>query len=111
MRLRLCAVLSGIGFALVALGEPPRSEPFEGTRRVDRPAEFNPPEIILDGSEHGARLYPHYADFDGDGKIDQLVGVRNRLLVYRNRGTNAWPDYAKPTWFDETEPSARIPGG
>jgi hypothetical protein len=78
---------------------------------VDRPAEFDPPELILDGPEDGSRLYPHYADFDRDGKIDQVVGVGNRLRVYRNRGTNARPEYATPTWFDEAEPSARIPGG
>jgi hypothetical protein len=111
MRLRLCAVLSGIGFALLAVGEPPRPAPAPGTRRADRPAEFDPPEMILDGSEHDGRLCPHYADFDGDGTIDQLVGVGDRLLVYRNRGSNARPEYAAPTWFDEVEPSGRIPGG
>jgi hypothetical protein len=111
MRCRLCVLLSGLGLALVALGGPPRSEPAGGTRGVDRPAEFAPPETILDGSEHGSRLYPHYADFDGDGMVDQLVGVGNRLLVYRNQGTSARPEYGKPTWFDEAESSARIPDG
>jgi hypothetical protein len=72
---------------------------------------------LLDGSEYG-RLYPAFADIDGDGKTDLVVGVtdwdsRNggRLLVYRNRGTNARPVYAKPTWLDQTVPSARIPDG
>jgi hypothetical protein len=111
MRLRFCAALFGIGIALVAVGEPPRPRPSRGTWGVERPAEFGPPEVILDGSEYGARLHPHYADFDGDGRIDQLVGVWDRLLVYHNQGTNAKPEYAKPTWFDEVEPSARIPAG
>lgn len=111
MRLRLCAALSGIGFSLLVVGEPPRPAPAPGTRGVTRPAEFDPPEMILDGSEYNGRLHPHYADFDDDGTTDQLVSVGDRLLVYRNRGTNSRPDYAVPTWFDEAEPSARIPAG
>lgn len=111
MRFHLCAALSGFGMVLLAVGETPRPQSFARNQDVDRPAEFGPPELILDGSEHGSRLHPHYADFDGDGKVDQLVGVGDRLLVYRNCGTNARPAYAMPTWFDEAEPSARIPAG
>jgi hypothetical protein len=97
--------------ALLVLGDPPEPALSAGTRAVGRPAVFDPPEMILDGSEHDGQLCPHYADFDGDGTIDQLVSVGDRLLVYRNRGTNARPEYATPTWFDEAEPSARIPAG
>ena len=111
MRLRLCMLLSGIGLALLAFGEPSLPAHSDGTQGAARPAGFGPPELILDGLEHDGRLYPHYADFDGDGSIDQLVGVGDRLLVYRNRGTNARPAYAAPTWFDAVEPSARIPAG
>jgi hypothetical protein len=76
----------------------------------ERPIEFEPPEVILDGSEYG-RLYPAFADIDGDGKIDMLVGNwLGRLLVLGNKGTNARPVYAKPTWLDETLPSADISG-
>jgi hypothetical protein len=72
--------------------------------------EFDPPELILDGSEYG-RLYPTVTDIDGDGRIDMLVGNwLGRLLVFRNQGTNARPVYAKPTWLDETVPSAKIWG-
>ena len=111
MRFRLCAALCGLAIARVALGEPPPPDFAEGTREVERLAEFGPPEVLLDGSGDGTRLYPHYADFDGDGRIDQVVGVNDRLLVYRNQGTNANPEYARPTWLDEVEPSARIPRG
>ena len=45
------------------------------------------------------------------GKIDLLVGNwLSRLLVFRNKGTNARPVYAKPTWLDETVPSAKTWG-
>jgi hypothetical protein len=83
----------------------------DGVRGTDRPATFDPPETILDGTEYAGRLFPHFADFDGDGTTDLLVGVWDRMLVYRNRGTEGQPEYAKPTWLDESEPSARIPSG
>jgi hypothetical protein len=73
--------------------------------------------VILEGPEYGPP-FPTFADVDGDGKADLLVGVvdwksrdAGRLLVYRNRGTNARPVYAKPAWLDEAVPSARIPNG
>jgi hypothetical protein len=72
---------------------------------------------LLDGLEYGI-LHPTFGDFDGDGKIDMLVGVKGddgdgkgRLLVYLNRGTNKAPEYAKPFWFDEANPTGRIPAG
>jgi len=67
--------------------------------------------LLLDGSDISDRMHPTFADFDGDGVTDLLVGVTERLRVYRNLGTNARPVYAKPTWFDEMVPSARIPWG
>ena len=82
-----------------------------GIARPDPPAGLGPPETILDGSDYSPILFPTFADFDGDGKTDLLVGTINRLLVLPNRGTNAKPEYAKPTWLDDTVPSARIPDG
>ena len=106
------------GDGLFPVGGAPPPAPPVAASGGDRPAEFEPPEVILDGSEYG-RLYPTFADIDGDGKTDLLVGVHSgddsgihgfgRLLVHLNRGTNARPVYAKPTWFDETVASARIP--
>lgn len=84
---------------------------------ADPPTRFGPPVVLLEGSECEVG-YPAFADIDGDGKIDLVMGVADRksydggrLLVYRNRGTNARPVYAKPTWLDATVPSARIPDG
>ena len=105
MRLRL-----SIAVALLAVGGTVRQTPTGTGQQPDMPTEFDAPEVILDGSEYG-RLYPTFADIDGDGKIDMLVGNwLGRLLVFRNNGTNARPVYAKPTWLDETVPSAKIRG-
>jgi hypothetical protein len=93
-----------------------------GERTAPMRLEFE--KRILDGSEIGL-LFPTFADVDGDGKIDLLVGlygdtqpaligkdyVEGRLLVYLNRGTNAAPVYAKPCRFDDLVPSGRIPSG
>jgi hypothetical protein len=94
-------------------------------------APLQSPKRILDGTDIGV-LFPTFGDFDGDGKIDLLVGVEGLgrarardekygkggtgrgeggLLVYKNRGTSAAPDYAKPFWFDDLVPNGRIPGG
>ena len=102
MRLRL-----SIALALMAIGGTVRPTP-PASPQPDKATGFDPPEVILEGSE---RLYPAFADIDGDGKIDMLVGTwLGRLRVYRNQGTNARPVYAKPTWLDETVPSAKIWG-
>jgi hypothetical protein len=86
---------------LLPSGPPPTAKP---------PIGHESPKLILDGSAYG-RLYPAFADIDGDGKIDMVVGNwLGRLLVFRNTGTNAKPAYAKPTWLDETVPSANISG-
>ena len=104
--MRICPRIA-LGFMVMAgivHPIPPASAP------PDKATGFDPPEVILDGSEYG-RLYPTFADIDGDGKIDMLVGHwLSRLLVFRNEGTNARPVYAKPTWLDETVPSAKIWG-
>jgi hypothetical protein len=98
------------GGADSAFGGTLHSAPSATASGRERPIEFEPPEVILDGSEYG-RLYPAFADIDGDGKIDMLVGNwLGRLLVFRNKGTNARPVYARPTWLDETLPSANIAG-
>ena len=111
MRIRSCAALAGIGLALATLAETPRPSTRDLEQVPRRTAVVDLPEVILDGSEHNDRMIPQLADFDGDGVTDLVLGIGDRLLVYRNRGTNAHPVYDKPTWFDETEPSARLPHG
>jgi hypothetical protein len=110
--MRLCL---SVTLALLVIAGTLRPAPPGATPGADRPAGFGPAEPILDGSEHG-RLFPTFADLDGDARLDLLVGVTGesgggRLLVHPNRGTNARPVYAKPTWLDEAVPTARIPDG
>ncbi len=107
MRIRLCALLFGLGIMLVMVGWP--LPPNQLGPRT--PIGFAPPETILDGSAYSVRMHPHYSDFDGDGVVDQLIGADDRLLIMRNRGTNAKPDYEPPTYFDAVESTANLPRG
>jgi hypothetical protein len=117
-----------IALAVIVIGGALRPASSVADPPADAPIGFEAPELVLDGSEYVngsdansseyGPLYPTFADIDGDGKTDLLVGVEDRhsddggrLLVYVNRGTNARPVYAKPTCLDESVSSARIPSG
>jgi hypothetical protein len=91
--------------------DPPSPDLGAVARERTAPQRLEFEKRLLDGSEFGY-LFPTFVDFDGDGKIDLVVGTHpGRLLVYLNRGTNAAPVYAKPTRFDDIVPSGTIPGG
>src|SRR5262249_16785384 len=64
----------------------------------------------------GADSFPWLGDFDGDGKLDLLVGQHGReksidghLRIYRNLGGKGEPRLAQPIWFDDQVPTGRIP--
>jgi hypothetical protein len=66
----------------------------------------------------GDNSFPWVGDFDGDGKLDLLVGQHGReksreghLRIYRNLGGKAEPRLAEPIWFDDQVPTGRIPKG
>jgi hypothetical protein len=63
---------------------------------------------------------PWFADFDGDGKPDLLVGhgafstahpQGGRLCIYENQGEKGRPRFGDPLWFDDLVPTGRIPTG
>jgi hypothetical protein len=72
------------------------------------------------GRHLGDNANPWFADFDGDGKPDLLVGQgafssahpeNGRLRVYKNLGEKGRPRFGDPLWFDDLVPTGRIPTG
>ena len=62
--------------------------------------------------------FPWVGDFDGDGKLDLLVGhylrgkaLGGHLRIYRNLGGGAEPRLAEPIWFHDQVPTGLTPLG
>jgi hypothetical protein len=103
---------------LVADGRDSLAAPFAVSANgsaIDLPAD--PPTRA--GSDNS---FPWFADFDGDGKPDLLVGQvgdsrsgklagEGRLRIYRNLGAQGRPRFGAPSWFDDAVPTGRIPKG
>jgi hypothetical protein len=56
---------------------------------------------------------PLYADFDGDGTPDLLVGQfrDGKLKIYRNLGTATAPKFGAFAWFQAGGADGKVPSG
>jgi hypothetical protein len=56
---------------------------------------------------------PYFADFDGDGVKDLLVGQfgSGKLRIYKNVGSNSRPNFDKFTFFQAGGADATVPAG
>ncbi|HYH63396.1 MAG TPA: hypothetical protein VD866_01725 [Urbifossiella sp.] len=101
----LLAALAAAGCAKPTLPPPP-PEPL----RSDRLAE--PVRLEIDGNPIDSG-YPFLGDIDGDGRPELLMGgdADGRLLVYASVGPPTAPRLGAPQWFDDRNPTGRIPKG
>ena len=74
--------------------------------------------VPIDGADADWHSSPWVGDFDGDGKLDLLVGQGGRgkpdgghLRIYRNLDGKAEPRLAEPIWFHDQVPTGRTPLG
>ncbi len=104
--------------AVAADGRHPFAAPFAvmaNGSAIDLPAD----PATRAGSDNS---FPWFADFDGDGRPDLLVGQvgdarpgklagEGRLRIYRNLGAPGRPRFGAPSWFDDAVRTGRIPKG
>jgi len=75
--------------------------------------------VPIDGPDDDRHSSPWVGDFDGDGKLDLLVGQGSRrgksegghLRIYRNLDGKAEPRLAEPIWFHDQVPTGTTPLG
>jgi len=105
-----------IAFAAVAVGLA-AGPPSENAKDVKPTGELHTPvRIEAAGKPIDTAIghaHPLYADFDGDGEPDLLVGQFGDgiLWVYKNTGTAAKPQFAAGVKFKDGAKGGRVPTG
>jgi hypothetical protein len=79
--------------------------------------EFENPVMVMAGGEpvrveSPGYACPSWADWDGDGKPDLLVGQFNKgkIAFYKNEGGEGVPKFAKGTMILTGKKPAEVPG-
>jgi len=101
--LRWTGIALGACVLVSTVAADPKSE-------LEEPVRLRAGEAIIDTGAHAAHAAPLFADYDGDGLPDLLVGNRRGLIqLYRNVGTRKAPEFedkgllevdGKPVRFD-----------
>ncbi|MHC4134390.1 MAG: FG-GAP repeat domain-containing protein [Planctomycetota bacterium] len=64
------------------------------SNELEKPIRLKAGDAIIDTGAHTAHAGPLFADYDGDGLPDLLVGnLRGHIQLYRNVGTRKAPKF------------------
>lgn len=105
---------AGAAFDLATAQKPDRKPAQKPTQTTAGPSSFAEPVRLRAGAEYVRVESPGYAapcwaDVDGDGKKDLLVGqfAKGKIKVYRNLGDGK---LAEGKWLEASGRVAEVPG-
>lgn len=63
-------------------------------QELEKPVQLKAGDVIIDTGKYIAHAGPLFADYDGDGKADLLVGnFKGHIQLYKNVGTRTAPEF------------------
>ncbi|MFI5401409.1 MAG: hypothetical protein ACHQ1G_00515 [Planctomycetota bacterium] len=61
---------------------------------LEKPVRLEAGGVVIDTGKYIAHAGPLFADYDGDGKADLLVGnFKGHIQLYKNVGTRVAPEF------------------